>query len=174
MAHAFLRRPSGGGAWGPSRRSTAVDVVWRLTKRFFAGRRRAGGGLGIARSAHRAATAPYAPCAPRRHRICDTATRSFWAAATRASRGFCIQGSEMKVAAPRGPWWLQRGRRRDTVACVLTVSWACVSLQALSPSQRSALSPFRTCHRRLHPCSDVWHRPEAKLRVRHRARPRCL
>ena len=30
-------------AWGPSRRPTAVDVVWRLTKRFFAGWRRARG-----------------------------------------------------------------------------------------------------------------------------------
>ena len=41
------------------------------------------------------------------------------------------------------------------------------------PESGPALSPFRTCQGRVYPCSDVWHRPEAKV-VRHRARPRCL
>ena len=44
------------------------QILWRVA---------AWRGLGIARSAHRAADAPYAPCAQPARRICNTATAAF-------------------------------------------------------------------------------------------------
>ena len=101
-------------AWGPSRRPTAVDVVWRLTRRFSAGRRRARG-VGRVCGAMSAARPPARALRPQ------------------ASAGFVIQRLQLlgrrDAREPRflhpalgneggELWlqcWLQRGRWRRTL-----------------------------------------------------------